>query len=267
MKSIIFFILIFSFSTVYGQDITYNMKVVYQFKFQPDSTNVNSKITTENFLLYTGKLKSFYISANQHALDTFIEKATGVQDIGAMQKIPKSSSYKRIIKGISPGKLLVYDDLAADLVVYTDDVQLKWQLHPEKKDYSGMKLKKATTFFRGRNYIAWYNEDIPVSDGPYKFYGLPGLIIELHDEKMQYEWMAIDLVMPEIVTTLSLSYSKKAIATTRKDFVKASDEFFNDPGARLQSLGMVVSAEDKKRFQEQAKQRNKTNNNKIELTD
>jgi GLPGLI family protein len=40
--------------------------------------------------------------------------------------------------------------------------------------------------YAGRDYKAWFTNEIPVSDGPYKFYGLPGLIVEIEDSKKQY---------------------------------------------------------------------------------
>jgi len=33
----------------------------------------------------------------------------------------------------------------------------------------------------GRHWIAWFAPSIPISEGPYKFSGLPGLIIKLSD--------------------------------------------------------------------------------------
>ena len=53
---------------------------------------------------------------------------------------------------------------------------------------------KATTTFRGRNYIAWFTLDIPINDGPWKIYGLPGLILRLEDEDGLFVHEAVGLV-------------------------------------------------------------------------
>jgi GLPGLI family protein len=47
--------------------------------------------------------------------------------------------------------------------------------------YKGFNVQKAITDFAGRKWIAWFTADIPIPDGPYKFYGLPGLILKLED--------------------------------------------------------------------------------------
>lgn len=46
-----------------------------------------------------------------------------------------------------------------------------------------MNCRKATGYFRGRNYIAWFCSDIPIPYGPWKLGGLPGLIIKAYDSK------------------------------------------------------------------------------------
>ena len=51
----------------------------------------------------------------------------------------------------------------------------------------------ATANFRGRHWTAWFATDIPVSDGPWKLGGLPGLILEAYDKGHQYTFTAVGL--------------------------------------------------------------------------
>lgn len=62
---------------------------------------------------------------------------------------------------------------------------MQWSLGKERKEILGYKCKSATTTFRGRKYIAYYTSKIPISNGPWKFGGLPGLILEIksYDDK------------------------------------------------------------------------------------
>ena len=48
---------------------------------------------------------------------------------------------------------------------------------------------KATVKLEGREYTAWYTSEIPISDGPYKFWGLPGLILKIADTQNHYEFL------------------------------------------------------------------------------
>lgn len=70
---------------------------------------------------------------------------------------------------------------------------IEWTIHPDEKIIGGFKSIKAEGFFRGRNYIVWFTPKIPISNGPWKFGGLPGLILEAIDEegKVQFEFQDI----------------------------------------------------------------------------
>lgn len=55
----------------------------------------------------------------------------------------------------------------------------RWQMGHETKKVGNYLYKKATAQFRGRTYTAWYTEELPVMGGPWKFDGLPGMIMEV----------------------------------------------------------------------------------------
>jgi GLPGLI family protein len=59
---------------------------------------------------------------------------------------------------------------------------VNWTLTDERKKIDQYECSKATCYFRGRNYQAWFTTEIQTSFGPLKLNGLPGLIIELSDE-------------------------------------------------------------------------------------
>lgn len=66
-----------------------------------------------------------------------------------------------------------------------------WQITQEKKKIEGYECFKAISKpFRGRTYIAWFCPEIPISDGPWKLCGLPGLILEAQDEKGEVKFIA-----------------------------------------------------------------------------
>lgn len=61
--------------------------------------------------------------------------------------------------------------------------ELQWILGQNSKKLDGLMLFEAKTTFRGRNYTAWYCRDLPFSVGPWKFQGLPGVILEVYDDE------------------------------------------------------------------------------------
>jgi len=105
------------------------------------------------------------------------------------------------IKSKSNKKRFVYFDSEKDTILTTVKLfsknyliqekspKMNWNLLDEKKKIGNLNVQKATIKFRGRNYIAWYSLNYPIKFGPWKFHGLPGLIIEIHDENNRYHWV------------------------------------------------------------------------------
>ena len=65
-----------------------------------------------------------------------------------------------------------------------------WRLSKDTLHILGMVCKKATGDYRGRQYVAWYNPELPFNTGPWKISGLPGLPLYIHDSKHEVEWIA-----------------------------------------------------------------------------
>lgn len=71
-----------------------------------------------------------------------------------------------------------------------------WNVSRDIKKIGGYTCYKATTRFRGRDYTAWFTMDIPIQDGPWKFWGLPGLILEVSDSLNQVKFTAQSIIYP-----------------------------------------------------------------------
>ncbi|QPH39205.1 GLPGLI family protein [Pedobacter endophyticus] len=74
--------------------------------------------------------------------------------------------------------------------------KFKWKILNETKNIGNVNCTKAETYFRGRNYVAWFKKDSNIQTGPWKFGGLPGIIYEVQDTDgmFKYELTGIELV-------------------------------------------------------------------------
>lgn len=82
-------------------------------------------------------------------------------------------------------------NMGADGYRYDNNIEIKWTLTNETKSIEGFSVQKATGTYGGRNWIAWFSTDLPFPYGPYVFYGLPGLILEVYDDKENYHFTFI----------------------------------------------------------------------------
>lgn len=108
---------------------------------------------------------------------------------GFMERAPLARESPLVIYNNYPeGKRTIHDAAFFDYYIYEDDLEpQQWTMVPDSVktilDYS---CRKAVCTYRGRVYEAWYCPDIPVSLGPWKFSGLPGLIMSVRDIKGHY---------------------------------------------------------------------------------
>lgn len=74
-----------------------------------------------------------------------------------------------------------------------EKINHNWELTEDTDTIFNYTCYEAITHFRGRTYHAWFTLDIPISEGPWKFFGLPGLILRVEDEESLFSFTAIGL--------------------------------------------------------------------------
>jgi len=107
-----------------------------------------------------------------------------------------------------------------------------WKITSETKNIKGHTCTKATLSFRGRNWEAWFAQDIPLPYGPWKFYGLPGLIVEVYDTAHDYTWRIDVLEYKESELFAKDFTTLVALKTTKplpfKKFLADEKEFYDN---------------------------------------
>lgn len=115
-----------------------------------------------------------------------MQKAGVFKDLSKSIKQPK---FSHVITKTYPSLETSYADyILQDKVNYKEAMPFKWNISSEKAKIGEYNAQKATTTYGGRNWIAWFTTEIPFQDGPYKFSGLPGLIVKVEDDAKNYSW-------------------------------------------------------------------------------
>lgn len=202
-------------------------RYIYETAVNPDSINLVSMKTERTFLDIKGG-KSLFISENKLIKDSLFasfkpeEKENTKKDEKDFSKLGAKKHFEPtffdyfITKSIPEQKVYYYDRVGGKQIYYQEDRPLKWNITNDLEKQNGYQAQKATANFGGRIWTAWFTKDINISDGPYKFSGLPGLIVKLEDDKGDYKF---DLVKK---ITLKNSFeepiSSDAKQSTRIDF-------------------------------------------------
>ncbi|MFV0197288.1 GLPGLI family protein [Empedobacter falsenii] len=135
-----------------------------------------------------------------------------------------------------------------------------WNISNETSEIDGKKVTKATTFFLGRNWTAYYSEELPIQVAPYLFYGLPGVIIKLEDENSNYKFELTSYKSKkDFINLKETTISQRR----RNDFVKMNkDEVYNfgksfqeNKTNILMQAGLQLTEQEIKERQERNKKR------------
>lgn len=99
---------------------------------------------------------------------------------------------------IKDGQLTEYAimpmNLDRECCQYTEPVpKQQWTLKDEQQTIHGYRCQKASCRWRGRDYEAWFTSEVPIQRGPWKFGGLPGLIVKISDAKKEYNFELVKL--------------------------------------------------------------------------
>lgn len=270
MKYVYFSLLfILTFSICKAQDLSekFKYKATYELTWQIDSTNDES-IQEETMVLYMGDNISRFSSEifMKHDSINALRKKN-FQKTGRFMPAPQTKFEYTIFKDFTTGEIYFYEKIFKDKFKYTEGLPLqKWDIQQETKEISGYKTQKATTSYAGRNYIAWFTSEIAISDGPYKFSGLPGLIIEIYDIQNYYHFQLSGFQQLKKLATVSIE-KDQYIEISKADFLTAEDNYNRDPYGALTKAGVTIGwskAREKEAIQE-LKENYKSRNNPIEL--
>ena len=203
MKSIIsFFILIFSVQCCYAQETHVIEPAELEITF---STKEYAFWDTYTFRCGKNVSQYFSISELQHqkmladddpALFILWDKRLADYDEpDPAKRLPASTgNLDKIYRNLEQGKFTTYSTVFGSHYLITEDITIpEWTMYEDSTiTVLGMECKKATTNFRGRYWEVWYTEDIPISQGPWKLCGLPGMILKANSPKfMLIEAMGI----------------------------------------------------------------------------
>ena len=125
-----------------------------------------------------------------------------------------------------------------------------WTLTKETKTILGYQCYLAKCNFRGRDYLAYFTIDIPFKAAPWKFYGLPGVVLEVGSEDDMFRWTALSLKIKPGKTEIELPYVgmetidliqyKKLLTEIEKSVIEgrkiAALRFPDSPSYSLESL-------------------------------
>jgi len=231
------------------------LRVFYEFNYPPTmklvkrpaimsvEDSLKQEKSTDYMILEIGRtgISKFY-SDYKRRVDSLVMEVMknpqkAQQIVGEIQNSGiQRAEASEIFKNYPEGKMTVTDQVGVmSAFSYPDSLNgVQWQITSDTMTCLNYLCQKATGDFRGRHYEAWFAPDLPVNDGPWKFSGLPGLILYVTDSDHQYILKAVALDNVQA----PLQFAKRDyVKTNRQELDKVKKRFAEDPlGYMMNSL-------------------------------
>lgn len=229
-KSTILFIFFLCFSSTVGSQ-SLVVQYVYSKRIMKDSV----KITSQNTFLNIKENTSTFFSEAPYLADSIIASDQKLGRKVNFKALPGDLLSCYIKKDISSKKIIYYsDEFDEHEYKYEENPDFKWEIaKKENKEILGFKVYAASTKYAGRKYYAYFTTELPIQDGPYKFCGLPGLILEIFDEKNDHHFLATGISKEYKISIDDYIAKRKYIETSRGKFIEMRKNHTEAPLKRM----------------------------------
>ena len=255
-----------------------NQRFLFEYKSIPDSLN-REKVESEIMALDVSEKFSKFYSYDNYKFDSISKSNVEKEISDSNLKFKKSKNSYIVIKDYPDFSVSLISRIGQTKYNVKDERILKWQILPENDVLGNFKIQKAETEFAGRKWIAWFTTEIPIQDGPYKFRGLPGMILKISDVTNSHIFTLIGIrklknnISKEDNFVFDFGTNQNVTQEKYKQIIK---EFRQDPNKSIRQTlsdmtevndnGKMVDKNDFLRERERRiKEENKKSNNLLEL--
>ena len=238
------------FSVQYNVVDTADLEIVYAHAmFDPV---LKQKELRHEMLAIGNNYQSMFIGYGYFQVDSVADAHSGEfesfnEERERFKKYDTSGDSELILKNFKTDVSCFHGIIFGQSYQYEEPIpEINWELTDGTKEILGYECHKATARWRGRDWTAWYS-DIPFSDGPWKFTGLPGLILGLEDATGEHRFQAIGIKKDNY--PFGFRRKSKPIKTKREKFEAMQKDHKLNAGKTLANSGLVqVKPEDIERI-------------------
>lgn len=173
------------------------IKVGYDYE-----VSTGGQVRKNDYILLSGKDGSMFYnptalwmdinSKDDAACQAYGAMASALQEAGRGDEVPNRTASMYVFKDFEKQEQTVYDDYSDQFAKYDEPFQeMQWEVFADStKTILGYECMMAMTVYHGRDWTAWFAPEIPAHDGPWKFAGLPGLILMVSESQGIYSFTA-----------------------------------------------------------------------------
>lgn len=228
-------------------------KVQYKMTYVKNTASADKTPSIETMMLEVGKKNSLFYSYSMHVRDSVIgedyKKGASQDEIMKhFKQLGGGAITYRIYKNYPVGKVTTLDKLGISKFRCEEaNEKPQWQLLPDTTTLLSFRCHKAMCTFKGRTYEVWYTTEVPRSEGPWKLFGLPGLILSVKESTGTYSFECTGIERGKNNEVVTLPMSDHEIVD-RKGLNKLYERYHNDPVGFITSTqpGVTIKVTDER---------------------
>lgn len=220
------------------------LHVIYEFIHIDDLNNPDDPIketmelilgeTESKYLKYTKKVSMEQLRAAMSAGSGAGRRAVGTP-IAMVDSRGRAGAISELYQHYGIGKLATTERLGMQNYLIEENLpKIKWEIKEERKKIGEHMCQKAVGEYGGRRYTAWFAEELPWRNGPWKLSGLPGLILEAEDERQEVRFLFKELYAGGEHESTATERSRMT-KTSVKAFEKLEASYNQDPASFFQA--------------------------------
>ena len=245
-------------ANLYSREIANNKaayRAIYTYFYKTDSLKSGyAKDVFHLDICMNGK--SFFYSRAAQYRDSLIEAETAK----GMKMLDVLNNYRSVSRGLEwqieksfMERKYNYTSKVVKYYSYGEPLQMpQWNFLEDTLTILGYPCRKAEAEIEGRTWTVWYAPDIPINDGPWMFWGLPGLVLYGIDQSSLFVFKCTAVgQLPEPVEVVLPPDNKEVLSSSKQKVLDMEEVMAKDPLLLLErenaNIKTVVSVKNQKR--------------------
>ena len=218
------------------------LKCAYRLRWAKD--RAHDKWIEQTFILQCGPAMSKFYDQRVRAIDDMLQTAAP-SDLQSNPSAYSGGDRLTIFQNMPTGELTLTDSFSAEFYRCVEPMPaFEWRISGDTCTILGYACRRAECDVRGRSYTAWFAEEIPVSCGPWKFHGLPGLIMAVEDADGDYSFRIEGIDQCDEAIDID---TRQYIDSPREKYLRLKHRYLLDPigfFSRNSGIDITITNED-----------------------
>ena len=215
------------------------LNITYSTEFKvPEGTDLSSLISNAEDFADSPEIKQMIIKKLLEPEFSNLIIQQNISVFTPIDKIDNKQYTSELNVNVNNPKILIYKETDSkkyykttyignkDVIIMDDLPNYNWTVTRETKTILGYETKKAIGEINNNKVVAWYTTAIPNKTGPFNYWGLPGLILEIEIEsKFNEDVMAKKITRITEITTVS---DKKNLVLPKSSKYYTQEEYISE---------------------------------------